>query len=169
MGTHTAAAPIGTTIVMWIVIAGIVLFRASRPQRTSVTRMWVMAGLLMIIAASVIYSTENLYHAPALEVAIAIVLGLAAGIPVGMLRGRHTQVSATNRHGVMQLGPSWATAAIYIGAFALRGAIRFVVPATSPIGTVIGDGLLAFAIGIVAATYFAVYQKYECLDHAAAV
>jgi len=157
---------IATTVVVWIVIAAIVLFRASRPQRTSVTRMWIMAGILMLAAGFAIYSYEILNPAPVWQIALAVVLGLAAGIPVGILRGHHTQVSATDRHGVMQLGPSWATAGIYVGAFGLRALIRYFVPLHSAIGTVVGDGLLIFAIAIVGATYFAVYRKYEQLDHA---
>jgi hypothetical protein len=158
---------IGQSIVIYAIVIALVLYRASRPQRTSVTRMWVFAGLLMVLAAFSIYASATLFRPPAWQIAAAAVLGLAAGIPLGILRGHHTQVSATDRHGVMQLGPSWATAGIYIGAFLARALIRFFVPLTSPIGTVVGDGLLVFAIGIIGATYYAVYRKYEALDRAA--
>ncbi len=154
------------TLLVWIVIVGLVLIRSSRAQRISVTRMWVMAGILMLVAAFAIYSAERLFPAPVWQIAIAVMLGIAAGIPVGTLRGHHMQVSATDRHGVMQLGPSWATAAIYLGAFAVRALIRFIVPANSPLGTVVGDGVLVFAIAIVATTYYTVYRKYEALDRA---
>lgn len=155
-----------TTIIIWIVVVALILYRASRPQRTSVTRMWITAGILMVAAGFAVYSYEMLNPAPVWQIALAIVLGIAAGIPVGVLRGHHTQVSATEKHGVMKLGPSWATAGIYLGAFGLRALIRFLVPIMSPIGTVVGDGLLVFAIAIVGTTYFVVYQKYEQLDHA---
>ncbi len=159
---------LGTQILVWIVLVALVLYRSSRAQRISVTRMWLMAGILMLVAAFAVYSTEMLFPAPAWEIAVAVVLGVAAGIPVGMLRGHHTQVSATDRHGVMQLGPSWATAGIYLGAFAVRALIRFFVPMHSPLGTVVGDGVLVFAIAIVATTYYTVYRKYEALDRPAA-
>jgi sugar phosphate permease len=162
----TPGSPFGTQIVMWILIAGFILYRASRPQRISVTRMWVMAILLMFIGAWAIYGYEMLNPAPAWEIVVAVVLGVAAGIPVGMLRGHHTTVSATDKHGVMQLGPSWATALIYIAAFGVRAALHMVIPITSPLGTVVGDGVLVFAIAIVGATYWTVYRKYEQLDHA---
>lgn len=61
---------------------------------------------------------------------------------------------------------SWITAGIYLAAFGGRALIRYFVPPTSAVGMVVGDGLMAFAIGIIAATYFAVYRKYEALDHA---
>lgn len=157
---------VGQSVIIYVVVIALVLYRASRPQRISVTRMWVFAILLMVLAAFSIYASATLFKPPAWQIVAALILGLAAGIPLGLLRGHHTQVSATDRHGVMQLGPSWATAAIYLGAFAARAVIRVMFPATSAIGMVIGDGLIVFAIGIIGATYFAVYRKYEALDHA---
>jgi hypothetical protein len=153
-------------LLILAVILALVLYRSFRPQRTSVTRMWVYAGILMAVAALSLYESITVFQPPLWEIAAAIVLGLLAGIPLGLLRGHHTQVTATDRHGVMQLGPSWQTAAIYIAAFGGRFAIRAALPPTSTLGNVVGDGLLFFAIGIIAATYYAVYQKYEALDHA---
>jgi hypothetical protein len=154
-------------ILIYFVLMALILYRASRPQRISVTRMWIFAGILILLAASFAYESMAFFHPPLWELAAAIVLGLAAGIPLGILRGHHTQVSATDRHGVMQLGPNWATALIYVGAFVGRAVIRIVLPPTSVIGNVVGDGLLFFAVGIIGATYLAVYRKYEALDHAA--
>jgi hypothetical protein len=153
-------------LLILAVILALVLYRSARPQRTSVTRMWIYAGILIAVAAISLYESIALFNPPIWEIAVAVALGLLAGIPVGLLRGHHTQVSATDRHGVMQLGPSWQTAAIYIAAFAGRFAIRAALPPTSTVGNVVGDGLLFFAIGIIGATYYAVYQKYEALDHA---
>jgi hypothetical protein len=155
-------------LLILAVILALVLYRSARPQRTSVTRMWIYAGILIAVAAISLYESMVLFQPPIWEIAAAIVLGLVAGIPLGLLRGHHTQVTTTDRDGVMQLGPSWQTAAIYIAAFGARFAIRAALPPTSTIGNVIGDGLLFFAIGIIGATYYAVYQKYEALDHAPA-
>lgn len=156
----------GTQILMWVGIIALILFRASRPQRISVTRMWIMAGFLMLLGAFAIYGSEQFNPAPAWEIVLGVVLGIAAGVPVGMLRGRHTQVAATDRHGVMQLGPSWITAGIYVGAFAARAVLRTLIPPTSAMGTVVGDAVLVFAIAIIGTTYLVVYRKYEALDHA---
>ena len=150
----------GTQILIWIALIALILFRASRPQRISVTRMWIMAIILMLLGAFAIYGYEVMNPAPPWEVVLAIVLGVAAGVPVGILRGHHTQVSATDKHGVMQLGPSWITAGIYVAAFGVRALLRVLVPATSPLGTVVGDGVLIFAIAIIGTTYWYVYRKY---------
>lgn len=153
-------------LLIYAVIILLVLFRASRPQRISVTRMWIFAGILMLAGVGVVYESVVVFHSPAWEIVVAVVLGLLAGIPLGLLRGRHTQVCATDRHGVMRLGPSWATALIYVGAFVARAVIRQFVPPTSAVGMVVSDGLIVFAIGIVGATYYSIYRKYEALDHA---
>ena len=154
-------------LLIYAIIVAIVLFRASRAQRISVTRMWISGALLMLIAAALVFGSVEHFGTPLWEIAASAVLGLVAGVPLGLLRGHHTTVSATERHGVMQMGASWQTAVIYVAAFAARFAIRSVLPPTSALGNVVGDGLLFFAIGIIGATYYAVYQKYEALDHAA--
>lgn len=155
--------PLGT-IAIYALLGALLVYRLSVPRRTSVGRMWFSAGLLIALAAFAISAYERINPAPPWQIAIAVVVGLSTGIPLGFLRGRHTQVSSTDRPGVMQLGPSWATAAIYLGAFGVRGGIRYVIPPTSPIGSVVGDALLVFAIGIVGASYYAVYQKYRALE-----
>jgi hypothetical protein len=152
------------SIAVYAVVGALVIYRVSVPRRVSVTRMWVMAGILMALAVLAIVAYERMNPAPAWEIAIAIVGGLVAGIPVGLLRGYHTKVSATERPGVMQLGASWATAGIYLGAFALRAGIRYLVPMTSPAGSIVGDALLVFAIAIVGASYYAVYRTYQTLE-----
>jgi len=148
-------------LIVWII------YRATQPQRTSVTRMWIFAGLLIFLAAFAVYGSIMHFAPPWWEIAVAAVAGIALGIPVGVLRGHHAQVSATDRHGVMQLGANWQTAVIFLGAFAARFAVRFVFPPTSAVGNVVGDGLLFFAIGFICTSYLAIYRKYEALDHAA--
>ena len=166
MNVQLPAGVTGTTLLVWIVLIALIVIRASRPQKISVVRLWISPILLMAVAGFAIYATERLHPTPLWEVALAVIVGLAAGIPIGALRGRHTEVHATEKHGVMRMGASWATTLLYVGAFAVRFAIRLVVPLTSPFGTAVGDGLLACAIAIIAATYVAVYRKYEVLDHA---
>jgi hypothetical protein len=67
----------------------------------------------------------------------------------------------------MRMGASWITALIYLAAFGGRFVVRLLLPPTSAVGNVVSDGLIFFAIGIIGATYYAVYRKYEALDHTA--
>lgn len=151
-------------LVIYAVVIALLIYRVSRPQRTSVARMWVMVTLLMLIAVLGVYQTAKIFQPAPWEIVVAVILGLLAGIPVGVLRGHHTIVKATDRHGVMQLGPSWATALIFIGAFIVRFVIRTLLPPTSTAGMIVSDGLIFFAVGMIGATYYAVYRKYEALD-----
>lgn len=155
-------------ILIYVVIVALLLYRVSRPQRITVTRMWILVALLIFVAVLLVFESVRLFNPPLWQIALSVVVGIALGIPVGMLRGHHTQVSATDRHGVIQLGPSWQTAAIYIGAFVVRFAIRRFFPPGNALGDVVGDGLIFFAIGFVGAAYFAIYRKYEALDRAEA-
>lgn len=153
-------------IVIYAVLVVWILFRVSQPQRITVARMWTFVILLILLACFAVYGSVKMFAPPVWEIVVSVIIGLAAGIPLGVLRGHHTQVSATDRHGVMQLGPNWQTAVIYLGAFGGRFLIRYLLPPTSAVGNVVSDGLIFFAVGIIAATYYWVYRKYEALDHA---
>ena len=130
-------------------------------MRISVTRMWLSPVILCALAAFVIYGNEKLNPAPAWEIAVAMIAGFAAGVPFGVLRGMHTDVRPTDRPGVMYLGSSWITMAIFLAAFGLRFAIRDLMPHRGALAGVIGDALLAFAIAFIAISYIAIFKKYE--------
>lgn len=134
-----------------------------RPQRISVARMWLTPILLCGLMAWVIYATNLLRPVPPTEIAVGLFAGAICGIPFGIMRGIHTDVQPTERHGVMYLGSSWITVAIFLVAFGLRFGIRQMMPAGSSLAGPIGDGLLAFAITFIAASYVVIFRKYESL------
>ncbi|MGB6414431.1 MAG: hypothetical protein WBF19_13875, partial [Candidatus Cybelea sp.] len=61
-----------------------------RPQRISVTRMWVSPIILCALTAWVIYANNLLNPAPPFEIALGLLIGAIAGVPFGILRGMHT-------------------------------------------------------------------------------
>jgi hypothetical protein len=136
-----------------------------RPQRISVTRMWVSPIILCALTAWAIYANNMLNPAPPLEIALGVVLGGIVGLPFGILRGIHTDVRPTDRKGVMYLGSSWVTIVIFAAAFGLRYAVRMVIPHRGSLTATIGDALLAFAIAFIGASYFVIFRKYEELAH----
>ncbi len=148
-------------LVPVLIVVAIVVVRMLRPQRISVTRMWVTPIVLAALAAFAIYGSARFNPAPAWEIAVGLAIGALAGIPVGLLRGHHTEVQLTERDGTMLLGSSWITALIYFGAFGLREGIRLAMPQRGSLAAAVGDGLLAFAIGYIVASYVAIYRKYE--------
>jgi hypothetical protein len=139
----------------------ILAVRLIRPQRISVTRMWIAPIVLCALTAWVIYANQMLNPAPIGEIALSLIVGAAVGIPFGIMRGMHTDVRPTDRPGVMYLGSSWVTLVIYVAAFGLRSGIRILMPHRGSLSAVIGDALLVFAIAFIASTYFVIFRKYE--------
>lgn len=139
--------------------------RLSRPTRISIRRLWIGPIVLAAIAALAIYASQTMEPAGAWQIAVAMLGGLVVGTPLGVLRGLHTDVRPTDRKGVMQLGASWVVIVIFAGAFALRALLRFALPQHGAVAALVGDGLLAFAVGFVVAGYFVIYRKYRFLTH----
>jgi hypothetical protein len=148
-----------------LIVVVVLAIRMSRPQRISVTRMWVTPIILCALSAYVIYANDKLYPAPPLEIALGILIGAIVGVPFGILRGMHTDVRPTDRPGVMYLGSSWVTLAIFAAAFGLRYAVRLVMPPRGNLTGTLGDALLAFAIAFLGASYVLIFRKYEELAH----
>lgn len=143
------------------IVAIILIFRFIRPQRISVTRMWIQPIILVMLTGWVVYATEAMNPAPGWEVAVALIVGALAGIPLGILRGIHTDVRPTDRPGVMYLGSSWVTITIFIAAFGSRTVIRMLMPRHGSLSSAIGDGLLTFAIAFIITSYVVIFRKYQ--------
>lgn len=144
-----------------LIVIVLLAIRLIRPQRISVTRMWITPIVLCFLTAWVIYANETINPAPPLEIALGLIVGALAGIPFGILRGIHTDVRPTDRPGVMYLGSSWITIVIFAAAFGLRYAIRLLMPQHGSLTGTIGDGLLAFAIAFIITSYYVIFRKYE--------
>jgi hypothetical protein len=149
-----------------IVVVGILAIRLIRPQRISVTRMWITPILLCALTGWAIYANNFLNPAAPWEIAAGLIVGGLAGIPFGILRGLHTDVRPTDRRGVMYLGSSWVTLAIFAAAFVLRYGVRMLMPQRGSLSATIGDALLAFAIAFIATSYVVILRKYEGLVNA---
>jgi Protein of unknown function (DUF1453) len=158
---QTNAAPSWAQFVPLVIVVALLAVRLVRPQRISVTRMWVTPIIFCALCAWVVYAGQMLHPTPPLEIALGLVVGGTAGIPFGILRGMHTDVRPTDRPGVMYLGSSWATIVIFAAAFALRYAARLLIPQRSSLGSIVGDAALAFAIAFIVTSYISIYRKYE--------
>jgi hypothetical protein len=144
-----------------VVVVAVLAVRFVRPQRISVTRMWIQPLILVVLTGWAIYASEILNPAPGWEIVVALLIGAVAGVPFGVLRGMHTDVRPTERRGVMYLGSSWVTIVIFVVAFGLRSVIRLLMPHRGSLSSAIGDGLLGFAIAFIAASYVVIFRKYE--------
>ena len=149
----------GATASARVIVVVVLAIRLLRPQRISVTRMWLRRSFCARLTAWVIYANDSSSGAASRSSRQSLI-GAFAGIPFGILRGMHTDVRPTDRPGVMYLGASWVTMLIFVAAFGLRFAIRLVMPHRGTLGSVAGDGLLGFAIAFVVASYVVIYRKY---------
>jgi len=153
-------------IAVYVVIAGLMIFRYSRPQKMTLTRMWVAPIIFTAMTAFAIWGGQQVAPAPAWEVVAAVIGGLVLGAPLGILRGKHTKVRATDAPGVMYLDASWVVLALWLGAFVLRRIVQLVLPHGS-VSTIVGDGLIVFAIATVVVSYYEIYKKYRELEREA--
>jgi len=160
--------PPAATLIIPLALVALLAFRYSRPMYLSVGRMWYSPVIFLALTAFAIYGEQQQAATAVSPVAIALALaiGFVVGIPFGVLRGMHTTVKATSKPGVMYLGPSWIVAAIWLLAFGARYGLRIYF-AHASFAAPLGDGCLAFAIGMLVTSYVAIYRKYLGLEHAA--
>jgi hypothetical protein len=165
---HAAAPPSPYTIgLIYVVAIAIFVWRMSRPQRTTVFGLWLRPVLLLALTALVVWSgyvaelAMGQIPPPAWEIAAVLVVGAALGIPLGFLRGRHSEVKPTGRRGVMYVHSSPVIVIVWLAAFVARAAIRLFMPGAHTGANIWGDGLLAFAVAALVTSCFAIYAKYR--------
>lgn len=158
-----------TQVFIYVIVAALLVYRLSRPQRLTTTRLFVMPILLLAMTAFAIWgnamAAAQLGRAPAppLGIVLALVVGALAGIPLGILRGKHSEVRPTGRPGVMFVHSSPLIIIVWVAVFALRALLRYLLPNAGPSAGMIGDGLLAFAVAALITSYVVIYQRYQAL------
>lgn len=164
----TAAAPSPYAIALIYVVAiAFFVWRMSRPQRTTVIGLWLRPVFLVFLTAFVVWSGNfaglvlGQTPPPAWEVAAVLFVGAALGVPLGFLRGRHSEVKPTGRPGVMYVHSSPIIVIVWLAAFVARAALRFLMPGAQTGANIWGDGLLAFAVAAIVTSCFAIYAKYR--------
>ncbi len=166
MNEHATQQMLPITLAIYAVVAVLLIRRYSRPMRISISRMWVGPVIFLAMTALAIWGEQQQMPMPVPLISLALAAGVVLGIPLGMLRGMHTTVRATERPGVMHLGPSWIVAVIWLGAFAIRAGLRIAFMGTA-YAAPLGDGLLALAIAMLVTSYYVIYKKYRALEHEA--
>lgn len=153
-----------TTLLIYVVVIALFVYRLARPQRISVTRLWIMPILLFVLTALSVYGSQVMAPRAPWQTGLAFAGGLLLGSPLGLLRGKHSQVTATDRKNVMFVRSSPAIVFLWLGAFVARAAIRYLVPGADTAEGVWGTGLMAFAVGALVTSYYAIYVKYRSLE-----
>lgn len=162
-----------TSIFVYVIVIGLFVYRMSRPQRFTRTRLFIMPFILILATAMSIWGNAvaaaelGAAAAPPAQIALALVLGAIVGVPLGIIRGRHSEVKPTERPGVMYVHSSPLIVVVWLAAFALRALIRYFMPHASELTAVVGDGLLAFAVSALITSYAIIYQRYKELTASA--
>ena len=166
---HAQAAPLPVTLVIYVAAIAIFVWRMSRPQRTTTAGLWFRPILLVALTGFVVWSGNFAELAmgaippPAWEIAAVLAAGAVLGVPLGILRGRHSEVRPTQRRGEMYVHSSPVIMVVWIVAFVARAAIRYVVPGAHTGANLWGDGLLAFAMSAIVTSSFMIYAQYRQL------
>ena len=159
--------PFATTAIIYVIVIALFVWRIARPQRMSVLRLWMMPVFLLAVTGFSIWGSA---YASALagqapppywEVAAVLAIGAILGIPLGFLRGRHSEVKPTDRPGVMYVHSSPVIIIVWLAAFVARAVLRAYLPHAHAGTALGGDGLMAFAMAALITSYYAIYQKYR--------
>lgn len=155
------------TLLIYAVVIALFVWRMSRPQRTTVFGLWFRPILLVVLTGFVVWSANFAQIAtgqippPVWEIAAVLVIGAALGIPLGVLRGRHSEVKPTDRPGVMYVHSSRVIIIVWIAALLARALLRYLLPGAQSGASIWGDGLLAFAVAALITSCFMIYTKYR--------
>jgi ABC-type proline/glycine betaine transport system permease subunit len=150
------------TYLIIIVALALVIFRNLRPQKLKISRLWLMPAVLLVLVGVSFWATALQLPPGALWIsALAVLIGLAAGIPFGIVRGRHSKLRAGNQPGTIIVEQSAITLILFLVAFGARYLIRFFVPTAGPGTVALTDGFLAFAIASVIAARYVLYARFK--------
>ncbi|HEY0798865.1 MAG TPA: hypothetical protein VGD50_06915 [Candidatus Baltobacteraceae bacterium] len=153
------------TIIVICVVLVLLIVRNLRPQKMNVSRIWIAPIVLLVLTwLSVADSLEA--RTSGLLVAGLMLLGAALGAPLGLVRGRATNVRKTKDPQVLVVDPSVLTLLLWVGAYVVRVGLRLALPQSGGLTLAAGDGFLAFAVSSVLASRYVVYTKFKAL-HAA--
>jgi hypothetical protein len=159
----------GMTALIYVVVIALFVWRMMRPSRVSVARIWTRPAILVLFTALALWGEQRVAPVPAWEVAAMLLAGTVAGIPLGILRGRHSIVKPTGTAGVYVVQSSPLIVLIWLAAFIARAAIRYAIPGANHGMTIWSIALLAFATAAIAASAFIVHGKLAAAKQVPAV
>lgn len=158
-------SPTTTQYVIIFLAIALFIYRQTRPQRLTRTGLWLLPVFLVLITilsvAASFVAVPGLTPPPPALVAIAVLIGLAAGIPLGLARGRASNVRLGEKQGTMIVEPSLMFAAIWLAAFALRFGLRMLVPTASPAYFALSDASIVFAASTIVALRYVLFSKFK--------
>lgn len=169
MMTAATQGQFGVTALIYVAVIALFVWRMMRPMRVTVARIWTRPAILVLFTALAIWGEQQMSPAPVWQVAGMLIAGGIAGIPLGVLRGRHSVVKRTTTPGVYVVQSSPLIVMIWLAAFLARAAIRYMVPGANHGATIWSLALLAFATTAIAASAYMVHAKLSQVKQTAPV
>lgn len=159
-------------VIIFLAI-GLFVYRQTRPMKLTLVGLWLLPAFLILISIFSVAVTSLVpvpgVAAPApLLVALAVAVGLAAGIPLGLARGRASAVRLGDKKGTLIVEPSLLFALIWFAAFALRFGLRLLIPMASPVYFALSDASIVFAVSAIVALRYVLFTKFKALHLSAA-
>jgi hypothetical protein len=153
LGLFLRHMPPAEQLVFLIVIVAVLAVRFVRPR--GMRDILLLPGFLCGLAVAAIYAAQTINPVPPMEIVPGLIVGGAAGILIGILRGIHTEV----RSGVTYIGRDWAPIGVFVAAFALYYAANSLMPQRSGLASIVSDAALAFATTFTATNYLSFYRR----------
>jgi hypothetical protein len=159
-------------IVVAVVLVGFRIYRLTGERRWSVSRMWIAPAILLILAAVV--AAIDVRATP--FVIVGAVVGLAAGVAIGLYQGTHTTVRVDKAIRSLYVKVSPIGMLIFVGVLALRLGLRYItgsfapaatathspaLPTLTPLAAIAGSALLALAVGMVLGLRVYMQRRYN--------
>lgn len=149
------------TLLYAIVGVAIVLrfaFRELRDRRMRLGRLFVVPVVFGVLALFLVGTAIALEPQAGLHLLLAIVVALAFGFAIGSAVGHFTTLRLDERPNYVVVRGSVATVAIWLGAVALRLAVRLAVPPRDVADTLIANAALIVMLAL--ALFFVRYRIF---------
>ena len=151
--------PLGITALVYVVVIALLVWRMMRPMRVSAARIWSRPIILVVLTAVVIWAEQIASPSPSWQVAAITLAGAIVGVPLGVVRGSHSEVKATERPGVYYVHSSPLVVIVWVVALIGRSVIRYALPQAGHGATIWTFGLLGFATSAIAVSAYLIHQK----------
>ena len=153
----------GSSPVLIYAIAGVAIvlrfaFRELRDRKMRLGRLFILPIVIGVLALFLVAAAIAVAPQAKLHVAFAIVVALLLGCAVGSAVGHSTTLRLAEQPGYVVVRGSILTLAIWLGAVALRLAVRLAVPPRDLADTAIANAALIVMLAL--ALFFVRYRIF---------
>lgn len=143
--------------------AAVFLFRNMRTRRVTLGRMWLVPVLLCVVAVLTLLGNAPTEMRAPLATSLAVVVGLLAGMVLGLARGHTSRIRLGEQPGTLYMDPSPLLIGIWLASFASKFVLRATLPQIGIVGTALTDFFIVFATSSVVVARITIFRKYEAL------